>query len=99
MKRNFDGFAGFRLIEASSKFAIWKSNLPLVKNVGSKWLLSRNSLMKVISWKNKQSFTELILLYIRQNTISYGQGIIKTFDHTEFCLVIHLTMYGNQAVT
>ena len=26
-------------------------------------------------------------------------GIINAFDHLEFCLVIHVTMVGNQAVT
>ena len=29
--------------------------------------------MKVIFWKNKPIFTEIILLFIRQNTIPYGQ--------------------------
>ena len=27
------------------------------------------------------------------------KGIINAFDHMEFCLVINLTMGGNQAVT
>ena len=58
-----------------------------------------NSLMKVISWKNKSIFTEIILLFIRQNTIPYGQSIINAFDHMEFCLVINLTMNGKWAVT
>ena len=39
----------------------------------SRKLLSGNSVMKVISWKNKPIFTEIILLLIRQNTIPYGQ--------------------------
>ena len=54
--------------------------------------------MKVISWKNKPIFTKIILLFIRQNTISYAQRIIKAFDHMEFCLVINLIMGGNRAV-
>ena len=29
--------------------------------------------MKVISWRNKPIFTELILISIRQNTIPFGQ--------------------------
>ena len=27
------------------------------------------------------------------------KGIISAFDHIEYCLVINLTMVGNQAVT
>ena len=49
------------------------SHLPSAKNVGSKKLLPGNSVMKVISWKNKSIFTEINLLFIRQNTIPYGQ--------------------------
>ena len=47
--------------------------LPPVKNVGSEKLLPWNSVLKEISWKNKLIFTEIILLFIRQNTIAYGQ--------------------------
>ena len=65
------------------------------KNVGSKKLLPRNSVMKVISWKNKPIFTEITLPVIRQNTIPYA----KAFHHLEFCLVINLIMGGNLAVT
>ena len=36
-------------------------------------LLSGNSVMDVISWKNMPIFTEIILLLIKQNTIPYGQ--------------------------
>ena len=57
----------------SSKFATGTSHLPPVKNVGSERLLHGNFVMKVISWKNKPIFTEIILLFIRQNTIPYGQ--------------------------
>ena len=46
--------------------------LPPVENVGSKKLLPANSFMKFISWKNKLIFTEIILLFIRQNAIPYG---------------------------
>ena len=55
--------------------------------------------MEVISWRNKLIFTEIILLVIRQNTIPYGQRQFNAFDHMEFCLVLNLTMGGNQAVT
>ena len=58
---------------ASSKFATSKSHLPPIKRVGRKKLLPGNSVLKVISWKNKPIFTEIILLCIRQNTIPYGQ--------------------------
>ena len=47
--------------------------------------------MKVISWKNKPIFTEIILLFIRQNTIPYGQRDYQ-------CLVVNLTMGGLCAV-
>ena len=80
---------GSKLTVASSKFATLKSHLPHVKNVGSKKLLPRNSITTVISWKNKLTFSEIILLFIRQNTIPYGQR------HMEFCLVINLTMGGS----
>ena len=33
--------------------------------------------MKVISWKNKPIFTDIILLFIRQNTIPYGQKALS----------------------
>ena len=64
---------GSKLTVASSKFATGKSHLPPVKNVVSKKLLPRNSVMKVISWKNKPIFTEITLPVIRQNTIPCGQ--------------------------
>ena len=60
--------------------------------MGSKKLLPGNSVQRVISWKNKPIFTEIILLLIGKNTIPYGQRhIINDFDHMEFCLVINLT--------
>ena len=46
--------------------------------------------MKVISWKNRPIFTEIILLL--------SIIIINAFDHMEFCLVINLEMVGNQAL-
>ena len=64
---------GSKLTIASSKFATGKSHLPPVENVVSKKLLPLNSVMKVISWKNKPNFTEITLLAIRQNTIPCGQ--------------------------
>ena len=45
---------GSKLAEASSKFATSKSHLPLIGIVGSKKLLSRNSVTKVVSLKNKK---------------------------------------------
>ena len=60
--------------------------------MGSKKLLPGNSVMKVISWRNKPIFTEIMILRIRQNTFLYA------FDHMEFCFVIELTMDGNQVV-
>ena len=52
--------------------------------------------MKVISWKNKPIFTEIIL-FRTQNTILYGQRhAFDAFDHMEFCVVIHLTMGGTR---
>ena len=62
-----------KLTVASSKFATSKSHLLPVKNVGSKKLLPGNFVLKVISWKHKPIFIEIILVFIRQNTISYGQ--------------------------
>ena len=62
---------GFKI--NSSKFATGKSHLLPAKNVGSKKLLPGNSVIKVISWKNKPIFTEITLPIIRQNTIPYGQ--------------------------
>ena len=64
---------GSKLTAASSKFAVGKNHLLLAKNVGSKKLLPKNSVMKVISWKNNPFFTEMTLLFKRQNTIPYGQ--------------------------
>ena len=81
---------GSKFTVASSKFATSKSHLPPIKNVGCKKLPPGNSVPKVISWKNKLFFTEIILLFIRQNTIPYGQ---------RHCLVINLAMFGNLAVT
>ena len=40
----------------------------------------------------------MILLFIGQNTISYGQKHYHAFDHMEFCFVINLPMGGNWAV-
>ena len=54
--------------------------------------------MEVISWNNIPSFTETILLLIRQNTIPYVKGIINAFDHKELCLVINLTKGGNEVI-
>ena len=65
---------GSKLTVASSKFAtLKKSHLLPVKNVGSKKLLTGNSVVKVISLKTKPIFTEIILVFISQNTIPYGQ--------------------------
>ena len=58
-----------RVPVASSKFAPLKSHLQPVKKLGSKKLLPGNSVKKVISWPNKPIFTEIVLLFIRQNTI------------------------------
>ena len=55
--------------------------------------------MKVISWKNKLIFTEILLLFIRQTQFHVVKGIINAFDHMQFCLVINLTVGGNWAVT
>ena len=44
--------------------------------------------MKVIFWKNKPIFTEIILLFI-----------CVFFFHLEFSLVLNLTMSGKLAVT
>ena len=56
--------------------------------MGSKKLLSGNSVMRVISWKIKPTFTEMILLFIRQNTkFHMGKSIINAFDHMEFCVL------------
>ena len=57
--------------------------------------------MKVIFWKKKLIFTEIILLFIRQNTIPCGQskGIVNAFDQMGFCLDINLIMGGNHTVT
>ena len=55
--------------------------------------------MKVISWKNKPIFTEIILLFLKQTQFHMIKGIINAFDHMQFCLVINLTIGGNWAVT
>ena len=54
---------GSKLTVASSKFATSKFHLPPVNNVGSKKLQPGNSVLKVISWKNKLIFTAIILLF------------------------------------
>ena len=61
----------FSILFQGSKLAV--ANLPPVKNVGSKNSLPGNSVMKIIFWKKKLIFTEIILLFIRQNTIPCGQ--------------------------
>ena len=66
--------------------------------MGSKKLLSGNSVMRVISWKNKAIFTEMILLFLRKTQFHMVKSIINAFDHIEFCFVINLTMGGNWAV-
>ena len=55
--------------------------------------------MKVISWKNKAVFTEIILLLYDKTQFDMVKGIINAFDHMEFCLVINLTMGDNPTVT
>ena len=62
-----------RLTVANSKFATGKSHSLPAKNVGSKRLLPGNSVMNMISWKNKPVLTEITLPFIRQNTVPYGQ--------------------------
>ena len=57
--------------------------------MGCKKLLPGNSVLIVISWKNKPILSEIILLFIKQNTIPY----------MEFCLVINVTRGGNWVVT
>ena len=64
---------GSKLTVANSKICHLKIPFATCNNVGSKKLLPGNFVMKVISWKNKLIFTEIILLFIGQNTISYGQ--------------------------
>ena len=54
--------------------------------------------MKVISWKIKPIFTEMILLFLDKTQFHMVKGIINAFDQMEFCLVIYLTMSGNWAV-
>ena len=54
--------------------------------------------MEVISWKHIPSFTEIIFLLIRQNTIHMVKGIINAFDHMELCLVINLTKDGSWTI-
>ena len=72
--------------------------MPPNKNLGSKILLPGNSVIKVISWKNKPVFTEIILLHINRTKFNLAKGIINAFDQMEFCLVIKLTMDGNLAI-
>ena len=55
--------------------------------------------MEVISWKTNPIFTEINLLFKDITQFYMVKGIINAFDHMEFCLVINLTMGGNQAVT
>ena len=83
---------GSKLTVASSKFATRKSHLLPAKNVGSKRLLPGNSVMKIISWKNKPIFTKLTLPFVRQTQFHLVKGIINAVDHMEFCLVIKLIM-------
>ena len=44
-------------------------------------------------------FTEIILLFIRQNITPMVKGIINALDQMEFCLVINLMMGCNWACT
>ena len=55
--------------------------------------------MKIIFWKKKLICTEMIPLFIRQNTMPFCQGIINALDHMEICLVINLIMGGDCTVT
>ena len=55
--------------------------------------------MEVISWKTNPIFTEINLLFKDKTQFYMVKGITNAFDHMEFCLVINLTMGGNQAVT
>ena len=48
--------------------------------------------MKVISWKSKLFFTEIIVLLYDNTQFHMVKGIINAFDHMEFCLVIGLAM-------
>ena len=48
--------------------------------------------MKVISWKSKLFFTEIIVLFYDKTQFHMVKGIINAFDHMEFCFVINLTM-------
>ena len=66
-------YQGSKLTVASNKFATGKSHLLPAKNVSSKRLLPGNSVIQVITWKNKPIFTEIFLLLIRPHTIPYGQ--------------------------
>ena len=93
------GHAGFEINSSKKQICHLKFHLPPVNNVGSKKLLPGNSVLKVISWKNKLIFTAIILLFIRQTQSHLVKGIINAFDHMEFCLVINLTMCGKLAVT
>ena len=44
-------------------------------------------------------FTEIILLFIRQNITPMVKGIINALDQMEFCLVINLMIGCNWACT
>ena len=71
----------FEINVTSSKFAALKSHLPHVKDVVSKKLLSGNSESILKEFCSESNFLEeqadfhieIILLFIRQNTIPYGQ--------------------------
>ena len=65
--------------------------------MGNKKLVPGNSVMKVISSQNKPIFIEIILLFIRQNTIaSLSMPLrLNAVVHMEFCLVINVEMGGN----
>ena len=54
--------------------------------------------MKVISWKNKPIFTEMIIQLIRQKHFHMVKGFTNVFDDMEIYWVINLTMGGNRAV-
>ena len=54
--------------------------------------------MEVISWKNLPSFSEIILVLIRQKQFHMVKGIINAFDHMELCFVINLAKGGNWVI-
>ena len=68
---------GSKLTVASSKFVTLKSHLPPVKNVGSKKLLPGNSVLKVISWKNKPIFPEIILLFMTKHNSIWSKALLS----------------------